>query len=677
MKVKSARVTILILFLAIVLAVYATALYELQIIMGEEYYDESLNSIVTISDVPAARGLILDRYGNVLVTNRTSYNVTIDHTLLTSTGDPNAVLLRLSGICMERGIKYTDTLPISSDAPFSYIDKMTETQSYRLEYYFEFFEFEQSPSADELMEFFREHYKIAESYSDREARLIAGLRYELETRLIITYASKYIFAEDVDIDFISIVKEQNLTGVKIETQSVREYLTPYAAHLLGRVGQMDAKEYEVYSQLGYSMNAVVGKDGVEAAFESHLRGIDGTQTTTVTSSGAVKDVIYSEKPLPGKNVVLTLDIGLQGAAENILAERIAALNNARGENEEKIPGGAVVAIDIKSGDLLASASYPTFDLSKFNEIYDELLNDPTLPLLNRAMQGLYSPGSTFKIVTAVAALREGVATPTQRIYDEGRFTKYDSYQPTCWIHPGSHGWINVSEALRDSCNYYFYSVADRLGIDKLSACAAQFGLGSPTGIELYEETGTLATREYKESRGDEAWYVGDTLQASIGQSYNLFTPLQIAEYTATIANNGKRIGTHILKSVKSYDFSQTLHTEQPKVLSVVEAGQDVFEAVQLGMLYVTTQGTPSMVFRDLGVSVAAKTGTAQLGEDLANNAIFICYAPYENPEIAVSVVVEKGGSGNAITSIAKDVLKYYFETKTAREIIDSENALVS
>jgi len=677
MKVKSIRVSVLMIFLAVVLAVYATALYELQIIKGEDYYDESLNSIVTTSAVTAARGLILDRYGNVLVSNRTSYNVTIDHTLLTSTGDPNAVLLRLTGICGARGIDYTDTLPISSGAPYFYIENMTDTQSYRLEHYMEFFEFEQKPSADELMEFFRDHYDIADSYSDAEARLIAGLRYELETRLIITYAPTYILAEDVDIDFISIVKEQNLTGVKIETVSVREYLTPYAAHLLGRVGQIDPEDSDIYSELGYSMDAVVGKNGVEYAFESYLHGTDGTQTTTVTSSGAVKNVIYSEKPVPGKNVVLTLDIGLQGAAENILAERITALNNARGANEQKIPGGAVVAIDIKSGDLLASASYPTYDLSKFGEIYDDLKSDPSLPLYNRALQGLYSPGSTFKIVTAVAALRDGVITPSERIYDKGKFTKYDSYQPTCWIHPGSHGWINVSEALRDSCNYFFFTVGDELGIDKLSACAAQFGLGSPTGIELYEETGSLATREYKESRGEEDWFVGDTLQASIGQSYNLFTPLQIAEYAATIANNGTRIGAHILKAVKNYDFSQTVFTEQPKVLSVVEAENDVFEAVQLGMLYVTTQGTPSAVFKDLGVPAAAKTGTAQLGEDLANNAIFICYAPYENPEIAISVVVEKGGSGNAIAGIAKDVLKYYFETRAAREKLSSENTPVS
>jgi len=293
------------------------------------------------------------------------------------------------------------------------------------------------------------------------------------------------------------------------------------------------------------------------------------------------------------------------------------------------------------------------------------------------MQGLYSPGSTFKIVTAVAALREGVITPRDEIYDGGKYTKYEGYQPTCWIYPGSHGWINTAEALRDSCNYFFFELGDRLGIDKLSACAAQFGLGSHTGIELYEETGILATREYKESQGDEPWFVGDTLQASIGQSYNLFTPLQLAEYTATIANNGTRLATHILKAVKSSDFSQTLYTSQPKILDIVEADKDVFETVQLGMYYVTTQGTPSTVFKDLGVPAAAKTGTAQLGEDLANNAIFICYAPYKNPEIAVAVVVEKGGSGNAIASIAKDVLKYYFDTKAAREKIDSENALVS
>ena len=675
MKIKSVRISALIIFLAIIMTVYATALYELQIIKGKDYYYESLNSIVTSTNVEASRGGILDRYGNVLVSNRTSYNVTINHSILTNTENPNKILLHLTKVCGGHDVTYTDTLPISVSKPYTYTENMTDTQKSNLEEYIEYFEFEKSPTADELMIFFKEHYGILDTYTENEARIISGLRYELELRLISSVA-EYILAKDVDIDFISAVLEQNLTGVQIKTTAVREYHTSYAAHIIGSVGQMDKEEYEIFSKQGYSIDAVIGKSGLEAAFEPYLKGTDGTETSTVTSAGAVTNVIYSKPPVPGGNVVLTLDIGLQEAAEKALAEQISALNSSRGPKEEKIPGGAVVAIQVETGEVLASVSYPTYDLEQFNDYYDKLLADPSIPLLNRALQGTYEPGSTFKIITAIAAMQNGVITPSTRIYDEGRFTEYPSYQPTCWIYPGTHGLINVSEAIRDSCNFFFYTIGNRLGIDKLSQFAGQFGLGRSTGVELYEELGTLATRGYKEEVEKEDWFGGDTLQAAIGQSYNLFTPMQIAAYTATIANSGMGYKSHFLKSVKSYDFSSTIYSSDRETLNSVNGKEEYFKAAQLGMLYVTTQGTPSEVFKDFDVPVAAKTGTAQLGEDLANNAIFICYAPYEDPQIALAVVVEKGGSGNAIAKIAKQVLEYYFSAQSNTKTIVGENRLV-
>ncbi len=676
MKIKSARISVIAVFLAAVLILYTAALYNLQIIKGADYYYESLNSIVTTNTVKASRGEVFDRYGNVLISNRTIYNLTINHSILTNSDNPNATLLKLKKVCEDHGIAFSDTLPISSDSPYAYVSFQTDIQKTQFDKYLKYFEFKQTPSAEDFMAYLVKHYKIAGSYSKAEARTIAGLRYELELRLIFPM-SEFIIARDVKIDLISVILEQNLVGVQIDSSTVREYHTPYAAHLLGTVGQMDEAEYAKYSKLGYMMDDVIGKDGIEAEFESYLRGTNGTKTSTVNSSGAVTNVIYNKKPEPGKNVVLTLDIGLQGAAENILAKRIAALNSARGEKEEKIPGGAVVAIQVATGDILACASNPTYDLSKFYEQYGSLVKDPALPLFNRALQGTYSPGSTFKMVTGVAALQEGVITPSTRIYDEGKYTKYLDYQPNCWIYPDTHGWENIAEAVRDSCNFFFFSIGDRLGIDRIASYASQFGLGRETGVELYEELGTLATPEYKEEAVGEEWYGGDTLQASIGQSFNLFTPLQIASYTATIANNGIRYKTHFLKSVVKYDFSSTYLTEDREILSTVKAGKEAFDAIHQGMLLVTTQGTPAAVFKDFGIKVAAKTGTAQLGEDLQNNAIFICYAPYENPEIAVAVVIEKGGSGNAIASIAKEVLQYYFNEKAEREKTTGENRLVN
>jgi penicillin-binding protein 2 len=670
------RIAVIILSVAVLCALYFLRLYRLQIVDGDTYHDQSINSVIVTETVPASRGLILDRYGNVLVSNRTCFNMVVNHTELTNSGDPNGTLLRLINICLKYGVAYDDTLPITAAAPFDYIGSMTDDQSLRLSNYFKSFDLDAGISSADLMSYFRKHYNIPDSFSDVEARLVAGIRYELETRLIM-YAPEYVFVKDVKIDFMSAVLVQNLPGVRIKTVSVREYHTSYAAHLLGRVGQMTGAEYNIFKSLGYTADEVVGKEGVEQAFESKLHGKDGTRTTTITENGAVTNVLYSEDPQPGENVTLTLDIGLQGAAEKILADNIAKLNSTRGVKDEKISGGAIVAIKVGSGDLLASASYPTYDLSKYNEDFDKLKSDPAQPLFNRAMQGIYSPGSTFKLVTAVSSLQEKVISLSTQIYDKGRFTKYPDYMPTCWIYPGSHGLIDVIEAIRVSCNYFFFTVGDELGIDKLDEYAKQFGFGEPTGIELYEDTGVLASRDAKLKTTGESWYPADTLMASIGQSINLFSPLQIAAYTATIANNGTRVATHILKSTQTYDFSRTTTEKSSEVLNTINVDPQYFKAIQTGMRELIQTGSVSQIFKDFTIPVAAKTGTAQLGEDLQNNAIFICYAPFDKPEIAVAVVIEKGGSGNYIASIAKEVLEYYFSAKAAREALDSEQVPIN
>jgi penicillin-binding protein 2 len=346
-----------------------------------------------------------------------------------------------------------------------------------------------------------------------------------------------------------------------------------------------------------------------------------------------------------------------------------------------ISGGAVVAIDVNSGEPLCIASYPSYNLSTFLEDYESLVEDESKPLFNRALQGLYTPGSTFKMVTSIAVLNEGIVTPETTIYDEGKFTKYEyaGYAPTCWIWgKGSHGTVNISGALKVSCNYFFYTVGDYLGIDRLSEYAFKFGLGVPTGIELPESTGVMSTQKYKEEVEGVPWYAGDTLQAAIGQSYNQFTPLQIANYVATVANGGNRYSASILKSVRSYNYSEKLFERMPEVLSTVHAKEEYYEAVWAGMEAVANSidGTAYAVFGDYPVKVAAKTGTAQLGEEVKNNAVFVCYAPADNPEIALAVVVEKGGSGSAIATIARDILDYYFSFKASAHYLETELSLL-
>ena len=339
-----------------------------------------------------------------------------------------------------------------------------------------------------------------------------------------------------------------------------------------------------------------------------------------------------------------------------------------------------MVLDVNSGDVLASASYPTYDLSTFLQNYTELANDPLNPLFNRATQGIYPPGSTFKMVTAIAGLQEGVITPTDEILDTGRYTYYKDYQPQCWYYRQygrTHGKENVSEAIRDSCNIFFYDVGRRLGISLLDEYAQKFGLGEYTGIEVYESKGHVAGPGYTESLGQK-WYDGNTLPAAIGQENNQFTPIQLANYVATLANGGTHYSAHLLKEVKSSDFSQVVYQYEPEVLNELDLDPENLEAVTRGMLMVTQPGGSaySYGFNTLDIQVAAKTGSAQVSSATESNAVFVCFAPYEDPEIALAIVVEKGGSGSTLSSIAVEILDYYFSSGSGMETVEGENTLL-
>ena len=672
--VSIGRAVILVLMPLLLTAVVLVGLYELQIVHGEAYYERSLNTIVSHETVPASRGSILDRNGRVLASNRVGYNVTVDRERLVAGGDPNGTLLTLVALADEAGAAHGDTLPISADPPFRWYAAMTEAQSAMLARYLEHFELAEDISATELMDWFRGHYSVDPGYSDTRARIAVGIRYELETRTLFEY-SDYVFVTDADIDLISAVKERGLPGVSIETTSVREYLTDCAVHLLGRVGPMNSEEIELYRERGYPMNARVGKDGVERVFEQYLHGTDGLMTVTRDQNGSITDSVTLREPQAGANVTLTIDLSCQQTAEDSLARTISELNEGR-EADKLIKGGAVTVIQVGTGDVLASATYPTYDRETFATDYASLATDPMAPLYNRAVMGTYPPGSTFKMTTAIAALESGKITPETSIYDESVFSPYEGYEYRCWIAPGSHGMLTVATALQNSCNFFFYTVGLNTGIDTLSRYASLFGLGQSTGIELPESTGILANPEYKKTVVGEDWYVGDTVLASIGQSYNLFTPMQLASYTATIASGGDRYAAHLLRSVKSYDNSTQLEYYTPHVLSQVGADPENMAVVQYGMFLVSKYGSPSEILGSYPVDVASKTGTAQLGEGKENNAVFVAYAPYENPEIALAVVVEGGGSGASVVQIAKDVFDYWFTYRRADPAGYAENKLL-
>ena len=513
-----------------------------------------------------------------------------------------------------------------------------------------------------------------------DARAVAGVLYELYLRSTEVYvANEYVFAQDVDIDFISRVKERGLAGVVIEATTVRQYHTQYAAHLLGRVALMNAEEWSYYKTVDedgdgvsdYQMNNVVGKEGVERAFESYLRGRSGTKAVERNTKGQVVSETWLSEPEPGNNVVLTLDIGLQAYVENLLAESVPKLPS------EKKEGAACVVLDVESAEVLAAANYPTFDLTNYAQELADKGDDPLKPFLNRAFNGAYPPGSTFKPLTAIAGLEEGIITPTTMIRDLGQYNFYGPNGPKCWIYRQggrTHGNINVSKAIEVSCNYFFYDVGRQLGIDLLDDYAARFGLGEPTGIELDERTGVMASPEYTESHG-QTWYHGNTLSVAIGQESSQFTPLQLANYIATLVNGGTHHAAHMLKEVKSSDFSQVVQSYEPQVLETIEIQDQNLKAVKVGMLSLT-QGSLSGAFQGLPFQVGAKTGSAQTGLQSDSHAVFVCFAPFDDPEIAVAIAVEHGGSGGELAYMAADVLSYYFSSQETREEIPAENTLV-
>lgn len=684
--IRTGRIAALAVILAVLLVIFLVALYKLQIVEGNAYYEESRNTVASTQRVKAARGNILDRYGRVLVSNTSCNNLVFNVDDLFDQDDPNAVLLQMVHAVWTCGDTYTDELPVTMSPPFEYTE-MNATQSTQLKGYLKYVGLDEDASAVELMSILREKFEIDNNYSAGDMRIIAGLRYSIKTRYIDgLYLPDYTFVEAASMELISLLMENGVSGFDVTVDYQRQYNTNLAAHLLGYTGLMDAKDYEVYGPLGYSMDATVGKEGAEYAFEKYLHGTDGEAIVTKNAGGTVTGTIYTEEPEPGNNVYLTIDLDLQSAAETALANGIENMQASQAQNgntgSDVASAGAIVAVDVKTGEPLAIASYPTFDLSTMFENYEALSTDETKPLWNRALFGLYSPGSTFKPCTAIAGLTEGVINTGSTITCNGIFTKYEyaDYAPQCWIYSSgsTHGADNVTEAIRDSCNIFFYTVGDSMNVDTLARYAAAFGLGESTGIELPEDTGQMATQKLKQEKYNEEWYLGDSLQAAIGQSISQFTPLQLAEYCATIANGGTRRSASILKSVRSYDYTEQVYEAEHEVLSTVETSDYNWAAVQRGMYLVANDpsGSAYQTFGMYQIPVAAKTGTAQLGENQVNNAIFICYAPYDDPQIAVAVVVEHGVAGSAVASIARDVLDAYFTVKNVNVSVETELSLL-
>ena len=642
--------------------------------------------------VPAARGSIYDRYGRELVTNRLSRDVVINAAALRAAenkdGAPpecaSQAVLDLLMLCEEEGVGHADDFPVSL-YPYRYVEndsEQTATAFKRLSLFLERAGLPDGLTAEELVRVMRVRYNIPREWNHDDARRVAGVRYEAELRYEFLrrepyiYIPPYVFADDVPLSLMTRIMERGLIGVTVKNTVTREYKTEYAAHLLGRIGPIYDEEREHYQSLGYDLDAYVGKDGIEKAAEPWLRGVTGEKRVATDPAGRIMGESYTSEPQAGSHVLTTLDLRLQEAMERALERGIMNLRATGSPREgSEAQGGAAVAIDIKTGDVLAMASYPTFSPGRYRSDYAELAADPLKPLFNRALSGAYEPGSVFKMCTGIAALESGAVKTGTYIHDRGVYTYYanvdPNFKPKCLIYPGSHGSVNVSAALKVSCNYYFYETGRLAGIENITEYASALGLGRLSGIELdfAETAGVLAGPEYTASK-NLRWNPGDTIQAAIGQSYNMFTPLQLAVYTAAIANGGVHCRPHLLKSVMAHDYQRAAYDIRAEETDLGLQPDNV-KAVQLGMRMVAQAGgTAQATFADYPVAVAAKTGTAQTSADKPDNGVFVVYAPYDHPEIAIAVVIEKGAGGSRAAPIARDVLDAYFSLKDRMNSIE-------
>ncbi len=678
-RITRNRVGILLLVFCMIVSFFGFKLYDMQIIESGGNTN-NITTFETRTRVKAARGNILDKNGNVLVTNRASYDLTINHYVLTSSANPNQTLYGLVKLCQRMNIEYTDHLPITKEKPFEYT--LTDYNSTWQNHFQTFLVYrdnlDSDISAPLLMEKLRESYAIPADWSDEDARAVLGLRYELSLRNCVGSLSNYVFLSDVNNDILAAVLELNIPGMNVEASTVRRYSTAYAAHILGYVGAMSKDQWNYYKEKdGYSMDALVGQTGLEEAFEEYLHGTDGTRVDVVTKDGTLVKSYYEVEPKAGQNVQISIDLNLQTAAEDALSITMESLRNPELNPEEDgrdAAGAAVVAMDVKTGQILVCGSYPTFDLSTLFENYNDLMEAEYQPMFNRALQAEYPPGSTYKMSMTLAGIESKAIRRYTSIYDAGIFTKYKGFTAKCLRYSDSgrtHGDIDCTDALKYSCNYFFYELADKMKIEDIDRIAKGLGLGEATGVELYERLGHRSNPETKAAlhTGDDArWYMGDQILTAIGQSENRFTPMQLCSYVSTIVNNGTRYKASFLNRVVSSDYREVVLENTIQVMSEMKLSSEAINAVKVGMEKVAHEsgGTARSIFKDYPVRVAAKTGTAQTGDTThSDNGAFVCYAPADDPQIAVVVYGERAGHGRSMGDVAKAVLDAYFGVESS------------
>lgn len=668
-RYKSTRSVIALLLVAVMIIGFSATLYKIQV-RDHEYYAAQNNTVKTYKvAIEAARGEIVDRNGNALVTNRETNSIILDAAYFpaaTENDKRNAILQNLIALFHKNGEEYTQNLPLKlKSGKIVFSGKKTDIATMKSA---DMFNLQPYATAQNCYDAMVEKYGL-EQYDTKTALQIGNLRYEL-TRLQFSISTSVVIADEVSSETVAAIKEDKdrYLGADVQVVTHREYTdSTLAPHILGTVRKINAEEYAQLKGKGYGIHDQIGESGIESAMESALRGTPGEKTITVDKDGHVTEEI-TKAPIQGNTVVLTIDRDLQALAQKELkkvCDKTDLYNSA----------GAVVVQDVNTGAVLASASYPTFDLADYYDKYEQLATNRRRPLWSRFALGTYAPGSTFKPMMAVASLEEGAITRSTIFNCGGLFRYYD--QTFQCLNKNAHGGENVETALRDSCNIFFYNCAKRLGITKMNEYASAFGLGQKTGVEIAESAGTLAGPEEREAAGG-VWQSGDTIQAGIGQSDNLFTPLQLSNYCATVANGGTRYQLHLVQSLID-NSSGTVTETQPKIEESLDLHKSTLTAVKSGMRLVATQGAPSLIFNQLRTEVAAKTGTSQVFVNgvKKNNGFLITFAPYDNPEISVASVVELAGSGTSTAEITSSIIKYWYQNNTDEKTNQKTGSLLN
>jgi len=681
-KTAVRRMMLLIAAAAVIIGLYGFRLIFLQLVNGDSFTAQATNTTDYKFTVTAARGDIVDSKGERIASSTTGYNVVLNK-LLMGDEDLDTMLQKIVELLGENGESWNDSLLIGQpDAAGRYeftaaSDNAAEQKA--LAAMKDNLGLQQYATADDVMEKLVEDYDLAD-FSLYWQRVLSGIHYEMQLQAF-SNVNNFVMAENVSEATVATIKENSLSlpGVEIVETSTRSYEQgTVLPHVLGRVGKITAEKWKVtdengqvtypLKEKGYNMNDIIGISGLESAYEDQLRGKDGVETITRNSDGVIVNTALTTVPEPGHTVQLTIDSEFQKAVDQALAKNVEWIKNTYADSKQA-NAGAVVVIDVKTGGVLAASNYPSFDQNLYAAQYNEYSADENMPLFNRALQGLYTPGSTYKPSVAVAGLDTGLLNRNSTVNCTRVYTYYKDYRPRCAQHGHGNGPIDVVNAIKWSCNIFFYDVGRRLTSDVYDAYAYKLGLGQRTGVEVSEALGHLTTKN------DSNYTESLDIQAAIGQGNTAVTPIQLATYAATLANRGTRYRTHFVKAILDSNTGETLEETQPEVMDVVEDKGETFDLVREGMKGVA-QTIPALA--GYPYTIACKTGSPQRSEGYYvgstykhyTNAAMIAYGPAEDPEIAIGVVVEYGGAGARTGQLVADIFNAYYAMKDGTLTVD-------